>query len=750
MHYIDHSSLALDEAYASVARIMADTKKKAAQIVGNLASLTDLRDFVPYLSELLPMVRIVLVDPVPEARATSANVLGTLVECLGEGHFPDLVPGLLRILKTDTSGVDQQGAAQGLIEVLSGLGMELLEGLLPDIIANAQSPRATVREGFMSLLVYLSATFGTRFQPHLPKIITPILSGIFDVEQYVLDATMRAGRMIIINYSNRAIDLLLPEPERGTFDPGGAFGELMFKVSGISGKTSDLDEEDVTDASTAESSRRALVGVLGVERLDRLLAALYLVRQDGVSVIRQSSIQIWKALVNNTPRTVREILAELISQIITSGRTIAEICRKFGKKIVGEIMTILKGKATSTDSRTREGVCLVLSENSMENSTDTQREDHEDDIISMVRVSLVDDEANVRSAAAKVFGMFQEHIDETIHTLLEALRQPGECFGTALQALKEVMDVRAATVFPVLILALTAAPMTVFNGHALASLVTVAGSALSKRLTTITSAFVKITEDETDEELLSAVEEAARAFFTSINDAEGLNTLMMVLLGWSHDTPKRRKSGYKFFSIFCEGTDLVMSLYRVDWIRQLISDLDDHYDDVYSSAVQTIDVFLKSVPKDTPKSLVAPLRRSIESTGHAPGRLVLGFSVPKAVVPLVPVIIVESYIQTIASLVAALAIFPDELQPVVESYLVAGTPASVISSHTLIAVVSPDEEGDSPTGKENLFQKLGLMRRVVQKVIESAGNEKPFIARPAREAREALRYIDDESLRGLL
>ncbi len=32
-------------------------------------------------------------------------------------------------------------------------------------------------------------------------------------------AAMRAGRMIIINYSNRAIDLLLPEPERGTFDP---------------------------------------------------------------------------------------------------------------------------------------------------------------------------------------------------------------------------------------------------------------------------------------------------------------------------------------------------------------------------------------------------------------------------------------------------------------------------------------------------------------------------------------------------
>ena len=68
----------------------------------------------------------------------------------------------------------------------------------------------------------------------------------------------------------------------------------------------------------------------------------------------------------------------------------------------------------------------------------------------MVRVSLVDDEANVRSAAAKAFDMLQEYIgpkaiDETIPTLLEALRQPGESSGTALQALKEVMNVSSPT-----------------------------------------------------------------------------------------------------------------------------------------------------------------------------------------------------------------------------------------------------------------------------------------------------------------
>ena len=73
----------------------------------------------------------------------------------------------------------------------------------------------------------------------------------------------------------------------------------------------------------------------------------------------------------------------------------------------------------------------------------------------MVRMSLVDDESNVRSAAAKAFDVLQDHlgvkaIDQTIPTLLEALRQPGQSSGTALQALKEVMSVSGVIKYTIL------------------------------------------------------------------------------------------------------------------------------------------------------------------------------------------------------------------------------------------------------------------------------------------------------------
>lgn len=88
-------------------------------------------------------------------------------------------------------------------------------------------------------------------------------------------------------------------------------------------------------------------------------------------------------------------------------------------------------------------------------------------------------------------------------------------------------------VFPILIPTLISSPITSFNARALASLVTVAGNALNRRLNTILGALVYALESEQDIELLVDINEAIRALLASISDAEGLNTLMLLLLGWS-------------------------------------------------------------------------------------------------------------------------------------------------------------------------------------------------------------------------
>lgn len=77
--------------------------------------------------------------------------------------------------------------------------------------------------------------------------------------------------------------------------------------------------------------------------------------------------------------------------------------------------------------------------------------------------------------------------------------------------------------------------MSAFNARALASLVTVAGHALSRRLSIILNSLVKVSEGNIDDELRLAVNEAFYALLSSVSDPEGLNTVMLTLLGWYSD-----------------------------------------------------------------------------------------------------------------------------------------------------------------------------------------------------------------------
>ncbi len=322
---------------------------------------------------------------------------------------------------------------------------------------------------------------------------------------------MRAGRMIIANYSSKAVDLLLPHLETGLFDEAWRIrmsslqltADLLFRLSGISGKNEVEDEgvdEDMEHLAANNSVQRALVEALGQERRDRILASIYIVRQDPNIPVRQAAIHTWKALVHNTPRTAREVLPTMLDILIKSlasngdenremaARTLGELVKKLGEKILRETVPILRMRgATSEDPKTRSGVCYAVTE-VLANSTKGQLEDHEDAIIAVVRHALVDESQSVRHAAAQAFDATQTYIgpraiDETIPTLLEALSDTsGGTSETALAALREVMRARSDVVFPVLVPTLIAQPITSFNARALAVLVRVAGTALNRRL----------------------------------------------------------------------------------------------------------------------------------------------------------------------------------------------------------------------------------------------------------------------------
>ena len=200
----------------------------------------------------------------------------------------------------------------------------------------------------------------------------------------------------------------------------------------------------------------------------------------------------------------------------------------------------------------------------------------EDEIIAAVRTALVDDSTVVRGAAAQAFDAMQHilgprAIDETVPSLLQALRQPGPASIAALAALKEVLRVRAEKVTDKILPVLLAPPITAFNAHALSSLVPIAGHAAVRRLPTIIDALEQARENEQDEKTQVEMGDAIKLIFASVNELEGLNIMMMHLLGLAKAAaPEHRASGCRLLATFCSTATIDIDAYAVDWIRQLI------------------------------------------------------------------------------------------------------------------------------------------------------------------------------------
>lgn len=656
VHYLDAPSLAL------VARILerglgdrSGTKRKSAQVIGSLAHLTERKDLISHLPILVAGLKIAVVDPVPTTRATASKALGSLIEKLGEDALPDLIPGLMQTLKSDTGAGDRLGSAQALSEVLAGLGTSRLEETLPTILQNVASSKPSVREGFMSLFIFLPVCFGNGFANYLSKIIPPILSGLADDVESIRDTSLRAGRLLVKNFATRSIDLLLPELERGLADDSYRIrlssvelvGDLLFNLTGISANT---EQDEVEEG--AQEAGASLLEVLGEEKRNKVLSSLYICRFDTSGLVRTAAVNVWKALVAS-PRTLKELIPTLsqliirrlgssnMEQKVIAGNALGELIRKAGDGILSSLLpTLEEGLKTSTDTDAKQGICIALRELITSASPDAL-EDHEKILVSVVRTALTDSDEDVREAAAEAFDSLQQilgkrAVDQVLPYLLSLLRTEDGA-DNALSALLTLLTetTRSNIILPNLIPTLTKSPISAFNAKALASLSSVAGSAMTRRLPNILNALMDslmLSHDELRAELESSFD----TVLLSIDEFDGLNTAMSVLLALvKHDDHRRRAATDYRLAKFFASASVDYSRYNQDIIRALLISFDDGDPEVVKAAWTALSEFTKRLKKEEMESLVYSTRSTLQHVGVA-GSNLPGFCLPKGINAILP------------------------------------------------------------------------------------------------------------------
>ncbi|KAL3565197.1 hypothetical protein D5086_033243 [Populus alba] len=299
---------------------------------------------------------LVLVDAIPEVRSVAARAVGSLIRGMGEENFPDLVPWLFDSLKTDNSNVERSGAAQGLSEVLSALGTGYFEHVLLDIIRNCSHQKASMRDGYLTLFKYLPRSLGVQFQNYLQQVLPAILDGLADENESVRDAALGVGHVLVEHYATTSLPLLLPAVEDGILNDNWRIqqssvellGDLLFKVhttSPLSTGTSGKSDE----GSSTEAHGRAIIEVLGRDKCNEILAALYMVRTDVSLSVRQAALHVWKTIVANTPKTLKEIMPVLMNTLISFLASSSSERRQVAARALGELVRKLGERDASFD-----------------------------------------------------------------------------------------------------------------------------------------------------------------------------------------------------------------------------------------------------------------------------------------------------------------------------------------------------------------------------------------------------------------
>eukprot|EP01133_Synstelium_polycarpum_P018804 gene18804-22495_t len=640
-----------------------EIKKMTCQIVGNLCSLTESKELIPYLNVIMPTLQNVLLDPIPEVRAICARALGLLVRGMGEDNFPNLVPWLLEMVKSEAGPVERSGAAQGLSEVLASLDISRFNTLIGELLAMSSSPRPHVREGVMSMFIYTPVAFGEAFLPYLPRVLPQVLKGLADDYDPVREVCMRCGQSIVNQFAVSGIEVIVPSLERVLFHENWRirlstiqlFGDLLFKLGGAAPDSSgNPNAVEADDDECASNTKADIYNLLGKERLDRILSSLYMMRFDTNSSVRQKVLLIWKYVVNNTPKTLREILPTLIEMVIGSigssnvdkrsvaARSLGDVVSKLGDRILPEILPILERGLTG-DDETRQGVCIGLTE--VISSARALLLPYLPSVVQCISHAIIDPLIDVREAAARAFDQLystfgQKASNEILPPLIAQLDSSNaKNASNALDGLRQIVRLKSNIVLPYIVPKLLVRPIVTSNVAALAALAQDAGVGVIPHIDTIVPALI---EAFTNPSATNgpAIKAAAVTICRSA-EQEGLEELIPLIIEQTElPIPTTRQGACELLSEIITGSQLDIEDYVDDLILALLALFNDPERTVQVAANAALGAITKTVKKDNLNFLnsvqngIERLSGEVDETGTVPA-----FCLPKGLASVLPLLL---------------------------------------------------------------------------------------------------------------
>ena len=646
MHAIDAPSLAL--LVPILGRALkdrtADLKRRSAAITGNMVTMVgDSKFLLPYLEQLMPGLKDCLLDPIPDVRATSAKAMGSLVGGVGEvAELLDVIPWLTLTLTTESSPVERSGAAQGLAELCFALGEARLASVLEQALPMQNSQSYAAREGLLWLLSFLPSAMHNQFAPHIGVTLPVILGGLSDPVESVREVALRAGQVVVSVLGRSHTVQLLPALRKGILDPDwrirhasvSLVGELLYLVGDAKpvtgGSQGDDDEDDEASNKTTSKVYANIRAHLGGRITENILATLYIVRHDVAGACRQSSVQVWKSIVTNTPRVIMEVAGEMVLQLVQqlssesddlrvmAGRALGDIVSKLGDRILPTVMPHMSEGLRSKEQSMRQGVCLGLAE-ILNAISKRQIEDYVEVLVPALQLGFCDSSESVRSQASKAFqtlfkAMGMGAIEAVVPALMmrvkvaPADKEEEQDNAAAMVGLRGLVAAKPRDMMEFIIPSALQSPMSSQKCHVLMGMASEGGSAMQYHCTLLVTSFVNelITLDEAVQagdalaaQTLESVRECAKACMAAMT-REAVNSLLQELakqVDHEESIPNRRW-GCFLLQCFVGGSDANFRDYLPLVLKGLLSRIAETDKPLLEAVRDAFSALVKNVPAE--------------------------------------------------------------------------------------------------------------------------------------------------------
>lgn len=319
-------------------------KTDSLKIFGQLPNIAIESAIDQFSDEIIPPLLNGVSDSAPNVRAISAASLSSVVVCLKSEKYDQIMDTLIQEMTTKKSFSERQGNSQAIASLIKAHGVEQLDSHLQSFVDLAKNSKdLKVREGYISLLGFLSHFFGEEFSSGFDISIEAVLDACADPNDAIRTVGLRSASLIAKTFSLSHPQLILKPYFACALKENWRqrLCAVNFMKSFVMATTGTTEADDKGIRTIGELLMK-LEAAVDKELLYPALITLWILSADPVPTVSQEAQLVWRQAIPNTGNFLRNAMDILLERISVFTHSEYEVVRTVGAYAMANSIRKLK------------------------------------------------------------------------------------------------------------------------------------------------------------------------------------------------------------------------------------------------------------------------------------------------------------------------------------------------------------------------------------------------------------------------